>query len=64
MSIAPTTAKPLGEENSDYGDLEKGIWFVCSCGRIGHIKELLCVDEGDSTEMWCPKCKTVDWKWR
>ena len=49
MSIAPTTAKPLGEENSDYGDLEKGIWFVCSCGRIGHIKELLCVDEGDST---------------
>jgi len=59
--MPPSHARPLSEEASGYQDLEKGIWFRCHCGRIGHISELLATN--DSTQMWCPQCRQDDWSW-
>ena len=58
---APEHAIALSESEPGWEQLEGGIWFVCHCGRIGHISELLFVRE--STQMWCPKCKEDDWRW-
>lgn len=59
--IAPNHAVALKEDNPHWADLESGIWFRCNCGRIGHISELLFVNE--QTQMWCPKCRQDEWRW-
>lgn len=58
---APEHARPLTEEAPGWANLEAGIWFVCGCGRIGHISELLFTE--NRTKMWCPRCKEDDWSW-
>jgi len=60
-SFAPKHALPLSESKPEWSKLKAGIWFKCSCGRIGHISHLLFVDE--ETTMWCPNCGTDNWSW-
>ena len=61
MLSAPKNARPLKEDSPGWANLKKGIWFKCDCGRVGHISDLLCVN--DETTMWCPKCKQDHWNW-
>ncbi len=58
---APANARPLREEADGYNELQAGAWFKCTCGRIGHISELLA--NKDTTQMWCPKCTEDHWSW-
>jgi len=59
--MAPEEALPLKEDSPGWAELDSGIWFSCACGRIGHISELLFVNE--ETTMWCPMCREDDWNW-
>ena len=59
--MAPEHAAPLKEDSPGWAQLDSGIWFKCKCGRIGHISDLLYVD--DETMMWCPRCKEDNWDW-
>jgi hypothetical protein len=58
---APANARPLKEDAPGWADLKAGAWFKCACGRIGHISELLFVN--NETTMWCPQCEKDDWNW-
>lgn len=60
--MAPNHAVALKEDSPGWAELDSGIWFQCACGRIGHISDLLYVDE-DTTMMWCPQCKEDNWRW-
>ena len=58
---APAHAMALKDDAPGWADLKSGIWFKCNCGRIGHISDLLFVNE--QTKMWCPECKQDNWGW-
>jgi hypothetical protein len=61
MPSAPASARSLREDSPGWANLKAGAWFRCDCGRIGHISELLYVD--NETTLWCPQCKEDDWNW-
>ena len=56
---APTHAEPLGK----FGD-EPLPKFKCeNCGYIGRGEKLLSVDPDEDTNLWCPKCRMMNWHW-
>ena len=59
--MAPDHAMPLTKDAPGWAKLDAGIWFKCTCGRIGHISDLLYAD--NTTTMWCPHCKEDNWDW-
>jgi len=56
---APDNAISLAEENPNWK--KRHLKFKCSCGYIGHMSELLCVDDDETR--WCPICRTSGWVW-
>jgi len=54
---APGHAEPIGQVAG-----ERNPKVTCNgCGFRGTLADLLCVDQDEDTNIWCPQCRTMGW---